>query len=102
MDCFDPALPQSFYYHIYRSSSPLVLNSALVWAARYVEYTLFNDPLQSEERLTPAPFGAKDAWHRVSETFDYLLHYEDAVLQLSFGWEPTTEQVETAIETLWG
>ena len=102
VDCFDPALPQSFYYHIYRSSSPLVLNSALVWAARYVEYTLFNDPLQSEERLTPAPFGAKDAWYRVSGTFDYLLRYEDVVLQLSFGWEPTTEQVETAIETLLG
>ena len=102
MDCFDPELPQSFYYHIYRSPLDLALNASLKWRFRYVEYTLLSDALQSEQRLTPAPFGAKDAWHRVSETFDYLLRYEDAVLQLSFGWEPTTEQMETAIETLLG
>ena len=102
MDCFDPELPQSFYYHIYRSPLDLALNSSLKWRIRYVEYTLFSDPLQSEQRLTPAPFGAKDAWYRVSETFDYLLRYEDVVIQLSFGWEPTTEQMETAIKTLLG
>lgn len=102
MDCFDPELPQSFYYHIYRSPLDLALNASLKWRFRYVEYTLLSDALQSEQRLTPAPFGAKDAWHRVSETFDYLLRYEDAVLQLSFGWEPTTEQMETAIEILLG
>ena len=102
MDRFDPELPESFYYHVYRSPLDLALNSAQEWRFRRVEYTILSDSLQSDQRLTPAPFGAKKAWYRVDGTFDYLLRYEDVVLQLSFGWEPTTEQIETAIETLLG
>lgn len=94
-------IPKLFYYHVYRSSLDFALEEVMEWTSYDVRASRLSDDLKEEQSVDPAPYGAQAAWYRRHSTsYQYLLRYEDSVLQLYFDWEPTEEQLQTALSVL--
>ena len=90
-----------FYYHLYRSPLSFPLDDSVCWSPRYVELSILQDPAADSQLTDPTPFGAEEAWfRRHNGCREYLLRFESCVIQLSFGWEPSQEQVTQALNTL--
>lgn len=96
-----PATETRFFFYIHRSPHAWILRDSQKWQVFCMGYEFLALRPTDDERIDPAPFGALGAWARIEDGYrEYLLHYEDCVIQLSFGWPPTEEQLHTAIETL--
>lgn len=96
-----PAEETRFFYYIHRSPYDWILRHSQKWHVFCMGYEFLSFHPTNDERIDPAPFGALEAWTRIENGHpEYLLHYEDCVLQLGFGWTPTEAQLLTAIETL--
>jgi len=55
------------------------------------------------EPIDPTPWGAQaayQAWFSRSALNEYLLCWEDRIVEIKFYWEPTQEQIKTAAEIL--
>ena len=90
-----------FFYYVHRSPQEWILNHSKKWQVFTMGFEFLSLRPTNDQRIDPAPFGAREAWMR-SERGDpeYLLCYEGCVIQLGFGWEPTEEQLILAAETL--
>lgn len=95
------AAPRVFFYFLHRSPSEWILSHSARWQIRYLGYEFLADLPTADQRIDPAPFGAKEAWIRIHNgNHEYLLRYDECVIQLSFYWEPSAHQVQTAAQTL--
>ena len=93
--------PQKMFYLLHRSSIPFVLADELRWYLDIKLPAVFSDLPEAEEAIDPAPFGAEEAWYRYHNGYEqYLLRFEDRILQLGYSWEPTEDQLKTSVETL--
>lgn len=89
--------PAEFYYHVFRSDLDIVLDDGALWREAYVEYDFLRDSPSDSHLIDPAPYGAEKVW---KNGMNYLLRYEDRVIQLSFSWYPTDAQLNQCITTL--
>lgn len=93
--------PQKMFYLLHRSSIPFVLADEVRWYLDIKAPAIFSDLPQAEESIDPTPFGAEEAWYRYHNGYEqYLLRFEDRILQLGYSWEPTEDQLKTSVETL--
>lgn len=59
---------------------------------------------EDHQKIDPAPWLAREAYRKTdkSRLSTYLLCYEECVVEISFGWEPTQEQMNMVGEKLGG
>lgn len=90
-----------FFYYVHRSPQEWILNHSKKWQVFTMGFEFLSLRPTNDQRIDPAPFGAREAWMRIERGDpEYLLCYEGCVIQLGFGWEPTEEQLILAAETL--
>ena len=89
--------PDEFYYHVFRSDLDIVLEDGARWRRAEMAFDFLKVAPMDSHLIDPAPYGAVTAW---KNGMNYLLRYEDRVIQLSFSWYPTDDQLGQCITTL--
>ena len=98
----DGTAPRSLDYTVWQSSFPAILDLAV--EDRMDWYSGRTALGQHYVPLSPA-FGAEAVWQLYSEEEprdQYLLRFEDCVIEIDFDFPPTGAQMETAISALTG